>query len=180
MKANVIKFSLAALLATTCATPLSAANFKAGDFDLSLGGSVPLDAGYQRSATGDKLAGETEDDKLDFFCKLPANNRLKFGAARDNLKGYVEVGFGSSEFKTRHAYLTYTNGSHSLLVGQTDVPLLTEKAAQILDEENGLAGYGDLDLTRRSLIARGGAGADTCSCSWRRGNGTPRRRGFRR
>ena len=159
MKNNVIKFSLAALLATTCASPLAAASFKAGDIDLTLGASIRFDAGYQRSDLGDSkyTAGvetKLQDDKTDFFAKMPSNSRLKFGAAYQNLNGYVEVAVpdGGNSLTTRHAYMTYTNGAHSLLVGQTDVPILTEKASQVLDSENGLAGYGDLDLSRRAQI----------------------------
>lgn len=159
MKNNVIKFSLAALLATTCASPLAAASFKAGDIDLTLGASIRFDAGYQQSDLGDSkyTAGvetKLQDHKTDFFGKMASNSRVKLGAAYQNLNGYVEVAIpdGGGNLTTRHAYLTYTDGAHSLLIGQTDVPLLSEKANQVLDNENGLAGYGDLDLSRRAQI----------------------------
>ncbi len=125
------------------------------------------DVGYQMTDKGDQAlinpgaaAGAAdfgltypEDSQRDFFCKNPDNSRLKIKAVKDDLTAYVEMAVKSGDITTRHAYVSYDiTDNLNLLVGQTYTPIATEGAGQRLDDDNGLGGVGNLDLSRRPMI----------------------------
>ncbi len=147
------KLTLVTALLCILAMPAAAVDFKAGDWDLSLGGSIRLDAGYQISDLGDEPLGY-EDSKTDFFTENPGNSRVNFGAAYGDVSGFIEAGIGNgSTIYTRHAYINYNMGDNgSLLIGQTWSLLAPMNPCQRLNGDNILKGYGNLYSHRAPQI----------------------------
>ncbi|MCD6570772.1 MAG: hypothetical protein J7L53_08740 [Deltaproteobacteria bacterium] len=160
MKRCTLVLALATFMVCGFTLLSPAATFKIGDIDWSLGGSVRLDAGYQFSDLGDQalissssLLTYPEDSQTDFFLENPGNSRIRLKAQYDEMIGYVEVGLDSSKVKLRHAYAKYDmDDEYSLLVGQTYSITAEESAALRLNKDNGLAGVGNLDLSRNPMI----------------------------
>ena len=130
-----------------------AASFKAGETDLSLGGSVRLDSGWRFSDYGDAKLGTAEiDDKTDFFTEHPGNSRVFLKAVTGKMTGYVELGIHSG-VSTRHAYAVYDLGAgNSLLVGHTWVPVSEDGPSQRLNYDDGLSYFGELSFVRGPQI----------------------------
>lgn len=155
MKRSYLGLAAIALLVIGLALPVQAASFKAGDTDLTLGGSARLDVGWRFSDFGDQSKGSAEiDDKDSVFLGNPGNSRVFMKAVNGKLAGYAELGLGTgSDISTRHIYLTYDmGGGNSVLIGRTWTPVAEDSPNQRLFYDDGMQFFGDLYFDRADQI----------------------------
>jgi len=141
------------IMALSLAGSAFAADFKVGDVGMKLGGSVRIDTGYQYTDKGDVAPGE-KDSNTDFYLKNAENSRIYVGADYQNVGAYIEAGFGSDNWSTRHAYMTYKpTDNDSFLIGRT-WSILSEIGpdGQRMNGDCNLGGYGDLTEDRHEQI----------------------------
>ncbi len=143
------------IMALSLAGSAFAADFKVGDVNLKLGGSIRADMGYQFTDKGDVAPG-LKDSKTDFFLEEPGNSRIYVGADYQKVGGYIEIATknGDGAVNTRHAYMTYSpTDKDSFLIGKT-WSLLSEIGpdGQRLKGDGNLGGYGDLTESRNTQI----------------------------
>jgi len=163
MRNKLLVLGLAALLVIGLALPSWAASFKAGDVDITLGGSARLDVGWQMSDFGemydiDDETGEieyldVEDSQTTFFLTNPGNSRLKVGASYGDIFVYIESGISSSGWSQRHTYGQWNMGEgNSLLVGHTWSIFSLHFANQRLASDDACIGAGCLYTSRHPQI----------------------------
>lgn len=143
------------IMALSLAGSAFAADFKVGDVNLKLGGSIRADMGYQFTDKGDVAPG-LKDSKTDFFLEEPGNSRIYVGADYQKVGGYIEIATknGDGAVNTRHAYMTYSpTDKDSFLIGKT-WSILSEIGpdGQRLKGDGNLGGYGDLTESRNTQI----------------------------
>ncbi len=152
MKKSLMRTLVSLLVVLGIAVPAIAAEFKIGDVDFKLGGSLRYDVGYQLSDLGDVAIGG-EDSQKDFFMVNPGNSRLNLQVAYGDMTAFVEAAIVSDDITTRHAYLTYDMGdSGQLLIGQTWSLLSQNLPNQRLNADDCLIGAGDLYSGRNPQI----------------------------
>jgi hypothetical protein len=148
-----LRIALTVFLLIAMAAPMNAATFKVGEAEFSLGGSARLDTGWRLMDYGDVPTGKA-DKNQDFFLSVPWDTNIFAKVAYEKTSAYVQIGYNihtldapDTNLTFQQIYATYDlGGGNSLLAGLANTCLAEDSPNQRLNQDDTLAGFGDLFL----------------------------------